>query len=109
MLDQPSSLFNARIGWDYKGFSTRLSFQYQGAIITKVDPIKSLLDEITNEQFRMDLTLKQNIVKGLSLSLDISNLTQFVDDRYVYAQGYKMPGSGEFYGSTVQLGLRYKY
>jgi len=41
--------------------------------------------------------------------MDIRHLEQVVDVRYVYAQGYKMPGYGEFYGSTVQLGLRYKY
>lgn len=109
MLDQPSSLFNARIGWDHKGFSSRLSFRYQGATITRVDPIRSLLDEITAEQFRMDLTLKQEIIKGLSVSLDIANLTKFVDDRFVYAKEYVMPRASEYYGSTVQFGLRYKF
>ena len=108
MLDQPKSMFNARIGWDYKGFSSRLSFRYQGATITSVDPLRSLLDEVTGNQFLMDLSLKQKIVKGLSVSLDISNLTKFVDDRFVYAQDYIMPRAGEYYGSTIQLGLRYK-
>ena len=108
MLDQPASMFNARIGWDYKGFSSRLSFRYQGATITSVDPLRSLLDEVTGNQFLMDLSLKQKIVKGLSVSLDISNLTKFVDDRFVYAQDYIMPRAGEYYGSTIQLGLRYK-
>jgi outer membrane receptor protein involved in Fe transport len=109
MLDQPALLFNARLGWDYKGFSTRLSFQVQDQIITSVDPLHSLLDEVTGGQFRMDLTIKQNIVKGLSASLDISNLTNFVDDRYDYAKGIVFPKLSEYYGSTVQLGLRYKY
>lgn len=109
MLDQPASLFNARVGWDHRGFSTRLSFQYQGAIITRVDPIKSLLDELTGKQFRMDLTIKQDIVKGLSVSLDVANLTKFVEDRYIYAQDHIMPRSSEYYGSTVQLGFRYKF
>jgi TonB-dependent receptor len=109
MLDQPKSMFNARIGWDYKGFSSRLSFRYQGATITSVDPLRSLLDEITGNQFLMDLSLKQQILKGLSVSLDIANLTKFVDDRFVYAQDHIMPRSGEYYGTTVQLGLRYKF
>jgi TonB-dependent receptor len=108
MLDQPASMFNARVGWDFKGFSTRLSFRYQGATIRSVDPLLSLLDEVTGDQFLMDLSIKQKIVKGLSVSLDISNLTRFVDDRFIYAQDHVLPRAGEYYGSTVQLGLRYK-
>jgi TonB-dependent receptor len=108
MLDQPAAMFNARIGWDYKGFSSRLSFRYQGETITRVDPLLSLLDEVTGNQFLMDLSLKQDIYKGLSVSLDITNLTGYVDDRYIHARGHVLPRAGEYYGSTFQLGLRYR-
>ena len=39
MIDQPADLFNARIGWDYRGFSSRLSFRYQGETINSLDPV----------------------------------------------------------------------
>ncbi len=108
MLDQPTSLYNARIGWDYKGFSSRVSFRYQGKTLSGLDPIHSLLDEYKGDMFLMDITIKQRITDRLSLSLDIANLTKYIDDRYVYAKGYNLPKRSEYYGSTGQLTLRYR-
>ncbi len=108
MLDQPTSLYNARIGWDYKGFSSRVSFRYQGKTLSGLDPIHSLLDEYKGDMFLMDITIKQRITDHLSVSLDIANLTKYIDDRYVYAKGYNLPKHSEYYGSTGQLTIRYR-
>jgi outer membrane receptor protein involved in Fe transport len=109
MLDQPASIFNARIGWDYKGFSTRVSFRYQGSTITEVDPLHSLLDEVNNSMFRIDLFVKQEITKRLSVSLDIANLNNYIDDRVVDALGVIYPKQSEYYGMNVTLGVRYDF
>ena len=109
MLDQPSQIFNARIGWDYKGFSTRLSFRYQASTITSVDPIHSLLDEYNKSMFRMDLNLRQNITPRLAVSLDIANLNNYIDDREVDALGQIFPRNSEYYGMNVILGIRYDF
>jgi len=109
MLDQPSQIFNARIGWDYKGFSTRLSFRYQASTITKIDPIHSLLDEVNQSMFRMDLNVRQNITQRLSVSLDIANMNNYIDDRIVDAQGQIFPKKSEYYGRNIILGVRYDF
>lgn len=113
MLDQPSTLLNGSIGWDYKGFTSRLSLRYQGKTIEAIDPIDDLKDEISSEIFGLDLLLKQQITKGLSVSLSIVNLTQYIDDSYYnasYSLGeIQMPRNSEFYGLTAQLGLRYNF
>ncbi|WP_235298719.1 TonB-dependent receptor [Portibacter marinus] len=109
MLDQPVSLFNARIGYDYKGLSTRLSFRYQGETINGIDPVHSLLDRRTGDVFRIDLTARQQITKALSFSLDLANLNQFVDDSFIIAQGRVLPSSSEYYGLTAQAGFRYEF
>lgn len=109
MLDQPSQLFNARIGWDYKGFSTRLSFRYQASTITRVDPIHSLLDGENLSMFRMDLNVRQNITPKLAVSLDIANLNNYIDDRVVDALGQYFPSRSEYYGVNVILGVRYDF
>ncbi len=109
MIDQPASLLNVRIGWDYKGFSSRLSFRYQGETNSGIDPIHSLLDRKTDELFRIDFQLKQKITKNLSFTMDLANLNQFVDDAHLEAQNYIMPVSSEFYGFTSQFGLRYEF
>lgn len=109
MLDQPSQIFNARIGWDYKGFSSRLSFRYQASTITSIDPLHSLLDEENKAMFRMDLNLIQKITPRLAVSLDIANLNNYIDDRVVDALGKIFPKSSEYYGMNVILGLRYDF
>ncbi len=109
MLDQPSQLFNARIGWDYKGFSTRLSFRYQASTITRIDPIHSLLDEVNQSMFRIDLNVRQKLTPRLAVSLDIANLNNYIDDRVVDALGQIFPRSSEYYGMNVILGVRYDF
>jgi len=109
MLDQPSSIFNARIGWDYKGFSSRLSFRYQASTITEIDPLHSLLDEENQAMFRMDLNLKQEITPRLAVSLDIANLNNYIDDRVVDALGQIYPRQSEYYGMNIILGVRYDF
>ncbi len=109
MLDQPAMLFNARIGWDYKGFSTRLSFRYQASTITSVDPIHSLLDEYNESMFRMDLNVRQKITPRLAVSLDIANLNNYIDDRVVNALGQLFPRNSEYYGMNIILGVRYDF
>ena len=109
MLDQPANIFNARIGWDYKGFSTRLSFRYQGSTITSIDPLHSLLDEVNNAMFRIDLNARQQITERLAVSLDIANLNNYIDDRIVDALGQTFPRRSEYYGMNIILGVRYDF
>jgi outer membrane receptor protein involved in Fe transport len=114
MLDQPSSLFNAVVGWDYKGFSSRLSFRGQVETLQAVDPIDDLKDEVDASILGIDLSIKQKIVKGLSVKLDIANLTQYIDESYYSAKNsylgrIDMPRNAETYGLTAQLGIRYEF
>jgi hypothetical protein len=37
VLNQPKAIYNAIIGWDYMGFSTRISFRYQQTTLTGID------------------------------------------------------------------------
>jgi TonB-dependent receptor len=113
MLDQPTSLFNASLGWDYKGFSSRISLRSQVETLQAIDPVEDLKDEISGQIIGLDLSLKQEIHKGLYLSLDVINLTQYIDESYYRAQSslgsIDMPKNAETYGLTAQLGLRYVF
>ncbi len=109
MLDQPAHLFNARIGYDIGGLSSRLSFRYQASTITRIDPIHYLLDEYNLAMFRIDLNIKQKITPRLSVSLDIANLNNYIDERVIDALGRTFPRNIEYYGSNVILGVRYDF
>ncbi|MEN8193564.1 MAG: TonB-dependent receptor [Bacteroidota bacterium] len=109
MIDQPDELLNVRLGWDYKGFSARLSFRYQGQTMVGIDPKLNLRDKYTGDLHRFDLSLKQKITDNLSLHADIANINEHIDDSYHITQGHQLPTASEFYGLTSQFGLRYEY
>jgi TonB-dependent receptor len=109
MLDQPNSIYNALIGWDHKGFSTRLSFRYQGESLQGLNPINPNEDRYKKAHFRMDLLVKQDITDKLSVQLDIANLTNSLDEQYMSANGFNLPRQIEYYGLTSQLSLRYAF
>ncbi len=109
MLDQPNSIYNAMIGWDYKGFSTRLSLRYQGESLQGLNPVNENQDRYRQAHFRMDFLVKQEITEKLSVQLDIANLTNSMDEQYMSASGFNLPRQIEHYGLTSQISLRYDF
>jgi len=109
MIDQPKALYNIRIGWDYRGFSSRLSFRYQAETMSGVDAQYELRDRFTEDLFRIDLSIKQNITRHLSFHADFANMNEHIDDAYLGNVRKKLPTSSEFYGFTSQFGLRYNF
>ena len=37
LQDQPKAIYNAILGWDYRGFSSRFSLRYQQLTLTNMD------------------------------------------------------------------------
>jgi TonB-dependent receptor len=105
LVDQPDDILNASIGYDYKGFSGRVSFLYQGAMISGIGT-RVEQDGYTHDYFRMDASFRQLLPwRGLQLYLDINNINQRAD---ISAQqtigGFT---SEQYYGLTADLGIRY--
>ena len=81
LLDQPNDIINLSLGYDYKGFSGRLSMLYTSDVFSTVSFWPGLR-ESTDSYQRYDLSMKQKLpIEGLELYLNISNLTQAVDIR----------------------------
>ena len=79
LLDQPKDIINLSLGYDYKGFSGRLSMMYISDVF-KTTNFWPELRESTDAYERYDLSLKQKLpVKGLELFLNISNLNEAID------------------------------
>ncbi len=105
LLDQPDDIVNASIGYDYKGFSGRVSFLYQGSAVSGIGS-RVEQDGFTHDYFRIDASVRQLLpVPGLQLYLDVNNLNQRAD---ISAQqtigGFT---SERYYGMTADLGIRY--
>ena len=79
LLDQPKDIINLSLGYDYKGFSGRLSMMYISDVF-KTTNFWPELRESTDAYERYDLSLKQKLpIKGLELFLNVSNLNEAID------------------------------
>jgi outer membrane receptor protein involved in Fe transport len=105
---QPAMLANFSIGYDYKGFSGRLSYSYQDDILTTAQRRPDGADKEATIIFaRWDLQLKQKITKNLSIYGSMSNIFNQPDKSSRLVTGYV--SSIEYYGFTAYLGIKYDF
>jgi len=83
MINQPTHLANASLGFSYKGFDTWLSFQYIGDIPISMSGAKEKhVDKIAF--VRWDLQSRLELpVKGLELLFNISNINNIQEEQYM--------------------------
>lgn len=110
MPNQPDDVFNFTLGYDIGGFSARLSFVYQDNVLTGVNRTYDELDSYTDAYKRWDLTVYQKLPwlqERLQLYLNANNITN-APDRSFTSELQKL-ASVEYYGRTMDLGIRYKF
>ena len=109
MPNQPDDVFNLTVGYDVGGFSARLSFVYQDNVLTGVNRTYDELDSYTDAYKRWDLTIYQQLPwleKRLQVYLNANNITNRPDRSFV--SELRKLSAVEYYGRTVDLGIRYK-
>jgi hypothetical protein len=106
LINQPNHVLNAYVGYDYKGFSSRLSFVFQDNSARGNGGEFPENDSYTNEYFRVDFSARQKLpyfVNG-ELFLDVSNLNNRETSwRQRSTDGFR---GIDNYGLTANLGLR---
>lgn len=108
LLYQPDNILNLSLGYDYKGFSTRLSMIYSSRIFTSPNVYPQLL-AYTAAYKRWDLALKQELpIQGFQLFCNLNNING-VNDVSVIAAPTGAPVHEEKYVYSVEAGLRYKF
>ena len=65
---------NASLSWDYKGFSSKASLNYNGSYIHSVASNEND-DIIQDDRFQLDLNISQQITKKISLYAEFVNIT----------------------------------
>ncbi|HEX7573908.1 MAG TPA: TonB-dependent receptor [Bacteroidota bacterium] len=105
LINQPNDVLNAYIGYDYEGFSGRLSFLFQGNSVSYIGPF-SEQDGFTQDYVRVDASVRQKLPwAGLQVFLDVSNLNNRMNQALQASiRGFS---SEQFYGLTANLGLRF--
>ena len=105
LLNQPDDVLNAYIGYDYEGFSGRLSFLFQGNSVNTIGAFAEQ-DGFTKNYFRVDVSVRQKLPWfGLQVFLDIFNVNNRINDAaQASIDGFT---SRQFYGLTANLGIRF--
>ena len=102
MPDQTPHILNASLGYDIKGFSSRISFIYQGLRISSV--ANTGFDSYILDTYQLDASLKQKFGKRFSAYLNLNNLFNLRKDvEYDYKQYYKT--SEQQWGMNIFLGV----
>lgn len=104
LIFQPNDLFNAYVGYDFKGFSARVSFLFQGNSVSYVGAFAEQ-DGYTRDYFRVDASARQTLpFKGMEIYLDINNL----NNEKNYSAQTTIDGftNVKNYGLTANLGIR---
>lgn len=108
LQDQPTHIANITLGYDYKGFSARLSYLYQTDRVTSIDD-RPVLDTFSGPYARWDLTLQQRLGRsGIQLFANLANLNARPDKNF-RGGTLEDPSYIEYYGFTLDIGARYRF
>lgn len=100
LLQQANDVVNVALGFDYKGFSGRISFSMTGNVINSVGT-RPEEASFTGNIYRWDFTLKQDLpIDGLSLSLNGINIFHNGINTY---RNYRMSPDAPITKNLVQV------
>lgn len=107
LLYQPNNIVNLSLGFDYEGFSIRVSMVAQADIFAGPSYWPQLRTTTTAHK-RWDLSAKQNLPWfGLQLYGDLNNINGANDINVIQGSGF--PQSEQSYGLTADIGLRWQF
>jgi TonB-dependent receptor len=104
LIYQPNDLLNAYTGYEFKGFSARVSFLFQGNSVSYVGAFPEQ-DGYTRDYFRIDASVRQTLpFLGMEIYLDANNL----NNRKNEAAQTSIDGFTrvQHYGLTGNIGIR---
>jgi TonB-dependent receptor len=107
LLYQPDNILNFSIGYDYEGFSIRVSSIFSDKIFTGPN-FWPQLRTYSSAYHRWDIALKQNLpLQGLQLYYSLDNFSG-ANDVSVIAAPTGVPSQQQNYKYTMEIGLRYQ-
>ncbi|MFT7235970.1 MAG: TonB-dependent receptor [Cyclobacteriaceae bacterium] len=107
MPSQTPTVFRASLGYDFKGFSFRVSSSYQGTKVRGYSASQDF-DRFDLEFWRVDAVIKQRIGENWSAFINLNNLSnqQDIITRSVRDRTYD--DEIQTYGITGQVGVQFK-
>jgi TonB-dependent receptor len=120
LQDQPKAIYNAILGWDFMGFSSRFSVRYQQSTVAGIDTRYNVQNTFTDDILLVDISLRQQIIENCSIFANATNINGHIDRTYfahpsfspntaiTYPAG-QLPTGGQTYGWALQFGISYSY
>lgn len=108
--DQVELAGNVSLGYDYKGFSCRISMVYQSPSLRSLGSAQDnqeYFKDYADQFLRFDASVSQKIGKHLKLTANVANLTNESERSYRYISKYWTRENR--YGTTIDVGLQYKF
>lgn len=109
LLDQPNHVLNSYLGYDYKGFSARVSVLFQANAFTSNGTAEFPEDDSwSRDYFRVDFSARQKLpFLNSEVFMDVSNL----NDAQNRSEQRSINGltNVQNYGLTANLGVRIRY
>lgn len=102
---------NVSLGYDYKGFSGRISGVYQGFYLLTPANLP-VMDVYRNKYWRFDISLKQQITKNISAYCNIVNLDFGInnhDEEEMYGLKMAIPRRLQDYGNLINFGIEMNF
>jgi len=107
MTHQADHIANVSVGYDYRGFSSRISMQYQGATLRSIGS-RPEWDQYTDDYLRFDASIRQRFFgRQLSLFANLHNITNREDRSSQFT--YDRPRSIEYYGMAFDIGMEFQF
>ncbi len=101
---QAGDIANISLGYELKGFTARLSYNYQGKYINEVGKDKDH-DYYRNSHGQLDFTASKDLFGGMKLFFEGVNLTNA--PKYEYIGNKDHPTQVEFFSWWTRFGIRY--
>lgn len=107
LIDQPNDVINLSVGYDYKDFSIRFAYNFQGKTLAYKTNFPET-DGYSHDYTRLDLSIRQKLpIDKLSVQLLLSNITNEAEKSYTFKERYN--NNEQLYGFTGSLGVRYEF
>ena len=107
MVHQADHIANLSLGYDYAGFSARVSMQYQGATLRSIGS-RPETDHYTDEYLRFDASIRQRFYANrFHIVANLHNITNREDRSSQFT--YDRPRSIEYYGASFDIGIELRF
>jgi TonB-dependent receptor len=103
---QANQIFNVTLGYEKRGFSARVTMNYQGDKLTSSGRDEKH-DEYSEEYLRWDAVVSQEIGERWRILMNFINFTNEPELTYSFRPEY--PAASRYYGWAVNLAVRYDF